>query len=519
MNLIYDKWIPVRRKSGKKEKIAPWEVTKNMAADPILELAAPRPDFNGALIQFLIGLLQTTCAPNSNKEWRSWRDNPPVPEELKRKFEEVAFAFNLDGTGPRFMQDLTLESELKKTDEPESIDKLLIDSPGGQTEKFNTDHFIKRGRVEQLCFSCSAQALLTLQLNAPAGGAGHRVGLRGGGPVNTVILGNFLWETVWSNVLDQNRFNNLASPDQNENEDKFPWCGETRTSENDKVTTGQDVHPYQVYWSLPRRIRLGFNKEKNQCNLCGENDVVVNKYFTKPYGVMYKGIVHPLTPTYEKSDKKSGKVEVFSVHQHESVGYKSWLGYVQTIIEEKRRIAEVINQVFDRRIINFRIYAFGYDMDNMKASCWHEGIMPVVTIEDENKRHTYEAEIVSIIQAVNSIAVSLRYAVKDAWFDPQQKKNVDLGFVVQRFWQETEPDFYHHIAKLREDVMADGDGLAVKQGWHRCIVRKAEQIFNEVSQSEMIDEVNVRRVADSWNKLRRNIYGKKIKQDILGLPN
>jgi hypothetical protein len=30
--------------------------------------------------------------------------------------------------------------------------------------------------------------------------------------------------------------------------------------------------------------------------------------------------------------------------------------------------------------------------------------------------------------------------------------------------------------------------------------------------------VNVRRVADAWNKLMRNIDGKKIKQDILGLP-
>ena len=63
MNLIHDAWIPIRRKHGEETRIAPWEVTTRYSDDPVVALAAPRPDFNGALIQFLIGLLQTTCAP------------------------------------------------------------------------------------------------------------------------------------------------------------------------------------------------------------------------------------------------------------------------------------------------------------------------------------------------------------------------------------------------------------------------------------------------------------------------
>lgn len=512
MNLIYDKWIPVRRKSGKKEKIAPWQVTENMVADPIVELAALRPDFNGALIQFLIGLLQTTCAPNGNKEWRAWRDNPPAPEELKRKFEEVAFAFNLDGDGPRFMQDLMLEKETTKT--KETIEKLFLDSPGEKTLKFNTDHFVKRERMEKLCLSCAAQALLTLQVNAPAGGKGHRVGLRGGGPVTTIIYEDDLWQTAWGNVLDQDRFYGLANKNKEENKDKFPWCDTTRTSDNDRATTALDIHPVQIYWSIPRRIRLLFDEQQGDCDLCGNAEVVFTEYLTKPYGVMYKNILHPLTPIYHNAQN-----EPLPAHQHEIIGYKYWLGYAQAVPDGKKQPAEIINQIISRRLNNFRLWAFGYDMDNMKACCWYEGIMPVVAIEDDAKRQIYEAEIASIIQASDSIVVSLRYAVKGAWFDPQQKKNVDLGFVVQRFWQETEPDFYRHIEQMRKDIMADADGLSVKQKWHKCIVRKAEQIFDEVSQSGMIDEVNVKRVADSWNKLRRNIYGKKIKQDILGLPS
>ena len=108
---------------GVKEKIAPWQLTDKYMQDPVIDLAAVRPDFNGALIQFLIGLLQTTCAPQGDSDWRAWMKNPPSPEELKDKFETVAPAFNLDGDGSRFMQDLTIEKEETKI--TEIIDKLL----------------------------------------------------------------------------------------------------------------------------------------------------------------------------------------------------------------------------------------------------------------------------------------------------------------------------------------------------------------------------------------------------------
>jgi len=512
MNLIEDKWIPVRRKSGKKEKIAPWQVTENMSGDPIVGLAAVRPDFNGALVQFLIGLLQTTCAPKNNKEWRMWRDNPPKPEELKRKFEGVTFAFNLDGDGPRFMQDLTLEKEERKT--VEDVEKLLIDAPGEQTLKFNTDHFIKRRRIEKLCLFCVAQALFTLQTNAPSGGKGHRVGLRGGGPVVTIILEDSLWETIWSNVLDLGGFEKLANKDKTDDKDRFPWLAKTRTSDNDRATTAQDINPAQIYWSMPRRVRLISDKGKDRCDLCNELDIVVTQYLTKPYGVMYKNILHPLTPLY-----RDAKNELFPMHQHENIGYKYWLGYVQAVSDGKRQTAEIINQIIRRGVSGFHLWAFGYDMDNMKASCWYEGIMPVVTVEDENKRRTYEAEIASMIRAADSLAVSLRYGIKDALFNDSQKTDINkFGFVAQRFWQETESDFYQFIAKLREDVMTGKDGSAVKQEWHKRIVRKAEEIFDEVSQSEMIDEVNVKRVAQARQKFLGSIWGKKVRQEILGLP-
>ena len=58
MNLINDPWIPIRRKSGTQDIIVPWQLTET--DDPVIALSAPRPDFNGALMQFLVGLLQTS---------------------------------------------------------------------------------------------------------------------------------------------------------------------------------------------------------------------------------------------------------------------------------------------------------------------------------------------------------------------------------------------------------------------------------------------------------------------------
>src|SRR5665648_694737 len=191
-NLVNEKWIPVRRADGKREIIAPWQVTDDISSNPIVSLDANRPDFNGALIQLLIGLVQTTMAPKKEIDWGDRFAKPPVADELKVAFAKVSHAFNLDGDSPRFMQDFDLD-EAKSN----HIDKLLVEIPGDETVKDNADHFIKRDSVKRMCLACSAMALFTLQTNAPAGGKGYRTSLRGGGPLTTIVTGDTLWQTIW----------------------------------------------------------------------------------------------------------------------------------------------------------------------------------------------------------------------------------------------------------------------------------------------------------------------------------
>ena len=99
-NLITEPWLPVRRSSGAVGWIAPAQVNEGIGEDPIVGFAWPRPDFNGAAHEFLIGLLSTAVAPSDDDGWREWWFDPPTTETLERQFARVSHAFNLDGPGP-----------------------------------------------------------------------------------------------------------------------------------------------------------------------------------------------------------------------------------------------------------------------------------------------------------------------------------------------------------------------------------------------------------------------------------
>ncbi|HEU4621345.1 MAG TPA: type I-E CRISPR-associated protein Cse1/CasA [Burkholderiaceae bacterium] len=175
MSLLSEAWLPVVTNNGSHK----WVSVFDLADPDILAFNASRPDFNAALVQFAIGLLQTAAPLNSESGWRNWFITPPDVATLRQWFEPYAKIFEFDGDGARFMQDCTLD---EKADVP--IANLLIESPGKNTLDENIDHFVKRGRIKLLCPHCAVTALLTLQINAPANGRGHLTGLRGGGPLH-----------------------------------------------------------------------------------------------------------------------------------------------------------------------------------------------------------------------------------------------------------------------------------------------------------------------------------------------
>ena len=85
ISLISEQWIPVRDRKGVVRKISPLEILD----EEIVDIAAERADFQTALWQFLIGLIQTTLAPEDEGVPRVSGDEPGLllqKEFLAREF-------------------------------------------------------------------------------------------------------------------------------------------------------------------------------------------------------------------------------------------------------------------------------------------------------------------------------------------------------------------------------------------------------------------------------------------------
>src|SRR5690606_21081264 len=129
------------------------------------------------------------------------------------------------------------------------VSALFMDAPA--------EHFIKPGNVDVLSRRGATLAVMTLQTNAPAGGAGHRTSVRGGGPLTTLVVPGpsgdkpaTLWQRLWANVPE--RFGANSETDLGS---VFPWVASTRTSEKTspfRTTTTLDVHKTQAFFGMPR---------------------------------------------------------------------------------------------------------------------------------------------------------------------------------------------------------------------------------------------------------------------------
>jgi CRISPR system Cascade subunit CasA len=443
VNLLTEPWMPVRRDDGGRE----WVTPSQLARPDLLAFDADRADFNGALAQFAIGLLQTTTPVERHSEWRALFAEPPGAQTLAQWFAPVQAAFEFDGDGARFMQDFSLGRDDGTIFD---IAALLIDTPGEQTLKNNTDHFVKRGRVAQLCTHCAAAALLTLQLNAPAGGAGHRTGLRGGGPLTTLLLapvGSSLWAHLWVNVIERDRFLADEASDHAEPHLTFPWLAPVSAVQQDGGETAPvQVHPAHVFWAMPRRIRITPTElEASHCDICGrQSSALTGSYRTRNYGFNYKGAWnHPLSPYYALND------DGLPLHpQPGGLGYRHWLPLLlgQTSERKKLRRARVIEHFLTYRTRAvpgaLRLWAFGFDMDNMKARCWYEATLPVYGLADCDAaaQRRIEDEVGRWLRGAELAASLLRGAVKDAWFKEVPSK-ADYSAIDAAFWGGTESRF------------------------------------------------------------------------------
>ncbi len=530
MNLMEEKWLPVRRSTGQVDWVAPHQI----AEPDIVAFAANRADFNGALAQMMIGLLQTTTPIDDEDDWEGLLDAPPTAAVLQEWFAPIAEAFGLDGDGARFMQDFSLSAAEGAEC---TIDALLIDAAGGSAIDKNTDHFVKRDTIKAMCPHCVAIALFTLQTNAPAGGAGHRTSLRGGGPLTTLLVATpsrSLWQDLWLNVKPQRAFLQQGGDAQKTAKHfSFPWLAEiSKIQPAGGETQPLQVHPHHLFWAMPRRIRVDFaDVQTGQCDVCKRDSTqLLHRYVTKPQGLNYKGVWrHPFSPYYET---KEGWLPVHP--QPGGFSYKNWLAWVLGVKQGKKSVqaAGIVDYFLQERKKyqesgQFRLWVFGYDMDNMKPRCWYETTFPLYSLAEATRTTQTQIQnlIANRIEASEQAVFYLRQAVKQAWFGESDLRG-DLSFVDKAFWDSTEPDFYQQLnalmkqARTESGIDMDDANFIITSGeaWHKVLIKCATKLFDvDIVGAGAIGQQDPRRIAEAYNGLQRNLKGDAIKT-ILRLP-
>lgn len=573
MNLLEERWIPIRRASGMTERIAPHEVTDRIGTDPVVALDAPRPDFNGALIQFLIGLVQTAWV----RENRFWdRDqmlwSPPSPVELEKLFAPLTAAFHLDGDGPRFMQDLT-RRPTGSDSESRPIRALLIEAPGTETLKENRDLFVKRSAVNAMCRDCAAAALFTLQIHAPNGGRGHLPSLRKGGELTTLIAftpseaetSPALWRDLACNVLESSALQALCDPSKRDSKYSFPWLSPLDDLQQvGGQTWPLDVHPAHLFWPMPRRIRFDADGAAvGVCDVCGSDRMpVLTRYFTWPNGLNYNGESktekatrkqaagskkakrslfpnwqHPLSP-YEKAS--TGNLLPLSLDEY-GLSYRYWLRCALGVKKPSREVlpAAAVHAFRSSHVEpgQIRLRAFGYDMDNMKARCWYETTFPLFDLASDPRLSQDLAENIGdivdpLVLAAETTAEILRDAVRNSRTKPSDSQRRDrnwreaarrnVAFCEASFWNRTERRFFtlveQAIALAREHGRdAYGHSEPLRSEWLGVLRIAALQLFDEVAASGSVEAGNPAKLAAAHRSLLRDLYSPKLQQT-LGLP-
>lgn len=488
-NLITNAWIPVRTLDGQRRLIRPGQISEASVCHPDWE----RADFNLACYELLIGLVYLADPPKSTGDRQKRRR--PNPDHLHDRFAFLAPAFNLDGNGPRFLQDLEdLDAESN------DVDMLFIDSAGGSAARKNTDVLVKRGRYGKLSLSEAAMALYTLQSQAPAGGAGNRTSMRGGGPLITLVDPGLqsdtpLWDMVWANVPEGQPVTASGM------EAALPWMRPTLISNKGQEVQPPDTAftPAEVFFGMPRRLRLDFSEDEL---------VFVTGVRQRNHGTNYGLWRHPLSPYYQQ---KAGS-ELLPLHPRAGLSsYRSWEGIAFERSTGLRHMATCVKDWQLRSDQEGTLLVGGWAMDNMKPRDFAWSRQPLYVLQNEA-----EDMAIAMIESANSFSLALSGAIQTA------SKAGELGASVvdsvrEDFYQETQSTFESLLKGLANGV--GSHEVATK--WCQATRKSALRLFERIAMPGLSQRrtKDIKSIVDAHGQLRAAFsgYGKTGKAAFIAL--
>lgn len=255
MNLLTEPWIPVRPlPAGRPEKIT---LSRLLCEDGHWELCLPRDDMELAALQMLVCMAQVIFTPKDVGELKQRIVLPMSPEVFDSGCAPFQDWFRLDHPDYPFMQVRGVKAK-----EFTPMDKLLA----GVTGATNSCFVNEPGLAACLCEGCAAIALFNQASNAPSFGGGFKGSLRGGAPVTTLVQGEHLRQTLWLNVLSEDKII-----------ENFPWHQETkkqRPSWIEPLKAGEVVPAQKIgllrglFWQ-PAHIELLASDGEQSCSCCG----------------------------------------------------------------------------------------------------------------------------------------------------------------------------------------------------------------------------------------------------------
>lgn len=411
MNLLNDPWIPVRRGDDPAVRMATLaEVTAGGCHGPHWG----RPDLDVATIELLVGLASLAWQPKDGAGVRAARraDQSGVVARLAPH----AAAFRVDGS-PGFLQDL---AELDEPWVPASRG-LFLDS--GSAFSPLPDHpgpFV-------LSRAAAAVALHAVQSHSLAGGRGHRTGLRGGGPLVTIVVPQDpdggepdLWDVAMANLTPMAGSAVKVAADPR----VFPWMAPTLSS-GDADTAAHvherdaRVHPMQVWWGMPRRVNLRWvpNADRVPCALTGVvDDVVADAYRSRHGGVNYGDWSHPLTP-YRKGTGNS-RISLKPTEARTTFSDRAGVVYgsPRNGVEPALAVVAAVRDAMDANGPPPRVLVAGHVADNAKAVSYRLEVVPVTVARDADALEAAQAGIDAMAMSTAAIAGALRQAVGRATF-------------------------------------------------------------------------------------------------------
>ncbi len=536
-NLLSDPFLPVVMRSGAKRWLAFPELVagaggNGLDSDYPVEFNWPRPDFNMASFEFCIGVISLAFDIRDEDDWRPFWSNPPNRDALAEKIAPLVHAFYLNGEGPRFLQDY----ESLQGDET-SIELLLIDTPGQNGQRKNSDLLTHRNRYTALGLPAAAMALYTLQAYAPTGGAGNLTSMRGGGPLTALVVpvdhGDAppvpLWRKIFANV------GHCAKPKAGKLSKALPWLAPTLTSKKSRTVSLAAAHPLQAYFGMPRRIRLVFSSQPGICSMTGREELLVTGFIQKPYGTKYRLWQHPLTPY--RRQKEAG--EPYSAKPKSGrFGYRDWVA--ATVGSKDGKLAEQPTNIklaknnrsqalsYNKQAADVRVRVGGWAMNNMEAIAYLIAEEPLHLAKTPDQQQALDELARHFSEAADQAVSQVLAALKKALFSGQKNTSNDRGILDQaraHFFDATEDQFHHLLDDLLQEMPEDGrltDPNASARHWLRIMRHEALTIFDRLAPVPLQDAEKAKNIVDSYGILNATFAGltkqSKTLYDKLDLP-